>query len=135
MSTTQNKQDEMINNMKLMMDSLSEHTKYLYIISEELKTLQTIFAPLQKTLESISDKIDLGKPSSLPETSSKIVKVTSSSEYDKEYTIDIDSGTCDCPDYQYRHADSKTFCKHLMKVIDNPTFYGLNKTQLTHLTK
>lgn len=176
-TSTQQNQEEMVKTMKLMMDALATHTGYLHMISEQLKTLQTIFAPLQETLESIShntaslkppsspivmekignDKSFLPDPpeddseyeveedyehyeqesskksSSIQPTSSNIIYVQSSSKGGKTYTVNTAYGTCTCPDYQYRHAESHTFCKHLMKVINDPFFYGLNVVQFTHL--
>lgn len=185
MSTTpaQQGQDEMVKTMKLMMDALATHTGYLHMISEQLKNLQTIFAPLQETLESISDNTASLKPPSSPiimektgndkskslkidknflpdpseddseyedvddyehssskksssiqsSSASNIVFVQSSSKKGDAYGVNIAYGTCTCPDYQYRHSDTKTCCKHLMKVVDDPFFYGLSETQLSHL--
>lgn len=167
-TSTQQNQEEMVKTMKLMMDALATHTGYLHMISEELKTLQTIFAPLQEILESISHNTASLKPSPSPivmektgndknflpdppeddsdyeHSSSKksssihspsqnIVYVQSTSSGGKTYAVNIAYGTCTCPDYQYRHTDSNTCCKHLMKVVDDPFFYGLNEKQLTHL--
>lgn len=183
-TSTQQSQDEMVKTMKLMMDALATHTGYLHMISEQLKSLQTIFEPLHGTLESIShNTASLNPPSSpivmekvekvkgkvvdtpFPEsldssddeeednysdfdneddlpskesydvqpTSQNIVYVASYSKGGKAYTVNVAYGTCTCPDYQYRHAETHTCCKHLMKVIDDPFFYGITKKQLTHL--
>lgn len=68
-------------------------------------------------------------------TSPNIVQVLSSKGGLKTYSVNIAYGTCTCPDYQYRHADTHTCCKHLMKVMDNQFLYGINDKKVAHLQK
>lgn len=174
-SSTQQNQEYMVKTMKLMMDALAAHTGYLHMISEQLKSLQTVIEPLQDTLESISHNTASLKPPSSPimidkidkienidmkekilipkqleeedkesedkdeinensfQSNKHIVYVLSSSKSGKTYSVNIAYGTCDCPDYQYRHKETHTCCKHLIKIMADPFIYGVSQKQIDHL--
>lgn len=244
MSFPKENQEEMIKTMKLMMDALVTHTGYLHMINDQLKSLNTIFKPLQETLENIShnttflkppsspiivdqghhvdnvntndenmfstsdeedgstseeedgstsdeedgstsdegdvkfgcetydcftsdeedEEYDEGDPSpsicseeanaeevgvndlfldSLPSAPSapsapspqgkNVIYVNSESDCGKIYKVNIAYGTCECPDYQYRHKDIPGYCKHLGKIMSEDNLYNLSEKQFTHL--
>lgn len=49
-----------------------------------------------------------------------IVKVKSSNGKDV-WEVDLTNLTCTCPDYRYRKAKTKSFCKHIQKAIEHVT--------------
>lgn len=53
----------------------------------------------------------------------------------KEYQINIAYGTCNCPDYEYRHKGNGTYCKHIANVLKVPNHYAITYKQLNHLCK
>lgn len=55
--------------------------------------------------------------------------------YGKEYQINIAYGTCNCPDYEYRHKGNGTYCKHIANVLEMPHHYSLTSKKLTHFFK
>jgi hypothetical protein len=80
-------------------------------------------------ISSPSDSPVAKKKASEPDYSKYVFKVSSETSYGESYDINYYYGTCSCPHFKY---SGPRVCKHLKKVYDNPSSYGLYGTTTQH---